>query len=145
MKETMKLTTFSLHILLCLIVYNVSPVCGQEEAESDMSDPLKIGQIDPVSLEVASTYVFIVPFVIFVFGVLFIPVSLVLIFLFVTPFLVPSGNPERARRSSDWQLFKHLSSPSSPATHPHEEESNYYTILSNILSAVQSHGHHSHN
>lgn len=55
------------------------------------ADPLKIGQINPISLELASTYVFVVPFVIFVFGILFIPSSLVLIFLFIQPFLVPTG------------------------------------------------------
>lgn len=105
------------------------------------SDPLKIGQIDPVSLEVASTYVFIVPFVIFVFGILFIPVSLVIIFLFVVPFLVPGGNPER-RSISHVQLLHQGFIPSSTTTQQQHDDaqSYYYSLLNSILSAVQSQG-----
>ncbi len=134
-------------IYLTLILYCHSGIFATvlPEGELDIEpwDPLKIGQIEPTSLEVASTYVFIVPFVIFVFGILFIPVSLVILFLFVTPFLVPNGNPE-GRRSISHQiqllpqgLFPSLSK---PQQHLQETQSNYDTLVNNILSAIQSHG-----
>jgi hypothetical protein len=53
------------------------------------ADPLKFGQIDPLSLEIASTYVFIIPFVIFTVGILAIPASLVVVFLVLQPFIIP--------------------------------------------------------
>jgi hypothetical protein len=71
------------------------------------ADPLKFGQIDPLSLEIASTYVFIIPFVIFTVGILAIPASLVIVFLVLQPFIIPPeavGTRRRRRKKRNAEL-----------------------------------------
>lgn len=125
---------------MLLIGLTLSSLIGwvvSEGLDVGPADPFKYGKIEPVSLELASIYVFIVPFVIFVFGIIFVPANLVIIFLFVIPFLVPNRNPERIRRSLDSQLGF---IPAASSAQQDRQANNNVDLIHNILTAIQSHG-----
>jgi len=84
-----------------ILVFGLSLVIKESKSQgfdAGEADPLGFGLIDPVSLEIAATYVFIVPFVIFLVGILVIPASLVIMFLIAQPIFVPTDLTEGRRR-----------------------------------------------
>lgn len=62
-----------------------------------VADPLKFGLIDPLVLEVGATYLLVAPFVVFVMGILVIPVTLVFLFLIILPLYVPTSPSHEGR------------------------------------------------
>jgi hypothetical protein len=91
-------------LLIGLVITSVLCVSSQRSDDEGgmMEDSLNFGLLDNLSWEVGSSFLFIIPFFIFLFGVVAIPASLVITYLVLLPLIVPpelEGARRRNRRS----------------------------------------------
>jgi hypothetical protein len=102
------MSTFKLLQILQIFPFLLfsSGVHGQGFDAGPIPDPLRLGLIDPVALELGATYLFVAPFVIFVLGILIIPVSLVFLILIIIPLYVPTANSNPAHGRAGTQSFR---------------------------------------
>lgn len=91
------MTLFRLQYFAFFLIFLVKTSYSQGFDAGPEADPLKLGQIDPVILELGATYLYITPFVVFLMGILVIPVTLVFLFLIIIPLYVPTSSTEGGR------------------------------------------------
>jgi hypothetical protein len=102
-------------LLIGLVITSVLCVSSQRSDDEGgmMEDSLNFGLLDNLSWEVGSSFLFIIPFFIFLFGVVAIPASLVITYLVLLPLIVPPESEGARRRNKRSQRETNVNNDSS--------------------------------
>jgi hypothetical protein len=102
-------------LLIGLVITSVLCVSSQRSDDEGgmVEDSLNFGLLDNLSWEVGSSLLFIIPFLIFLFGVVAIPASLVITYLVLLPLIVPPESEGARRRNRRNQRETNINNDSS--------------------------------
>jgi hypothetical protein len=99
------------------LIGSCSVLCVSSQRSDDeggmVEDSLNFGLLDNLYWEVGTSFLFIIPFLIFLFGVVAIPASLVITYLVLLPLIVPPESEAARRRKKRSQRETNINNDSS--------------------------------